>query len=99
MHFQKFYERQLNGSRVRTDITLLLLWQLWKARNATIFNKENSSPSDILRRVAKDWNLGPADTRAAPLTSISGRTGSAWNFDVLLLYSLISSPFFLLNSL
>ena len=54
MYFQKFYKRQLNGSRVRTDITLLLLWQLWKARNATIFNKENSSPSDIFRRVAKD---------------------------------------------
>ena len=35
----------------RTDVMLLLLRHMWKARNALIFYHKNSTPSDILRRV------------------------------------------------
>jgi len=30
------------------DVILLLLWQLWKARNALIFEKINTSPVEVL---------------------------------------------------
>jgi len=39
------------------DVVLLLLWHMWKARNAKIFDHVNSSPLDIIRRVLKDMDL------------------------------------------
>ena len=39
---------------VRTDVMLLILWHIWKARNAMIFDHQDSSPSDVLRRVISD---------------------------------------------
>ena len=39
---------------VRTDVMLLILWHIWKARNAMIFDHKDSSPSDVLRRIISD---------------------------------------------
>jgi hypothetical protein len=38
---------------VRTDVMLLLLWHIWKARNALIFDQQIHNPSDILRKVIR----------------------------------------------
>jgi len=40
--------------RTRPDVMLLLLWHIWKARNALIFNHDNLSTMDVLRRVLHD---------------------------------------------
>ena len=69
--------------QVRIDVALLLLWQIWKARNALIFDRISSTPSDILRKAVKDidgWSC-----RYNSLRKIF--------FDELLL-SLSSSPHF-----
>ncbi|CAN6320028.1 unnamed protein product [Urochloa humidicola] len=42
---------------VRTDVILLLLWHIWKARNAKIFEKLDLSPSEVLRRAARDLDM------------------------------------------
>ncbi|KAG2624456.1 hypothetical protein PVAP13_3KG130900 [Panicum virgatum] len=42
---------------VQTDVMLLLLWHIWKARNALIFDKQTSSHTDILRRLIKDMEM------------------------------------------
>ena len=39
---------------VRLDIVLLILWHLWKSRNAAIFDHTDSSSQDIINRVAKN---------------------------------------------
>ena len=35
---------------VQADVMLLVLWQIWKARNALIFDRATSLPTDVLRR-------------------------------------------------
>ena len=39
---------------VRVDAIVLILWHLWKARNAAIFDNANSNSTDVLCRVARD---------------------------------------------
>lgn len=39
---------------VRVDMMLLILWHIWKARNAMIFEHQHHSSSDVLRRVVQD---------------------------------------------
>lgn len=39
---------------VRMDVMLPLLWQLWKARNALIFDQQTSTPTDVIRRTCRD---------------------------------------------
>ena len=39
---------------VRLDIVLLILWHLWKSRNAAIFDQTDSSSQDIINRVARN---------------------------------------------
>ncbi|CAD6224490.1 unnamed protein product [Miscanthus lutarioriparius] len=39
---------------VRMDVTLTVLWHIWKARNTLIFNKENNTAASIIRDVARD---------------------------------------------
>ena len=39
---------------VRLDIVLLILWHLWKSRNAVIFDQADSSSQDVINRVARD---------------------------------------------
>ena len=39
---------------LRLDIMMLLLWNVWKARNDLIFEHQDHSPSEVLRRVVKD---------------------------------------------
>ena len=43
--------------QTRPDIMLLLLWHIWKARNALIFNRDNLSTVDVLRRVLHDLEI------------------------------------------
>jgi len=40
--------------KVRLDIVLLILWHLWKSRNADIFDQADSSSHDVINRVARD---------------------------------------------
>ena len=42
---------------VQADVMLLLLWHIWKAWNAVIFDKQASSHTDILRRLIKDMEM------------------------------------------
>ena len=42
---------------VKVDILLLILWHIWKTRNGLIFERQYSSPVDILRRVLKDIDV------------------------------------------
>ena len=49
-------ELQLPHS-VQVDVILLLLWQLWKARNALIFEKINTSPVEVLVKTVKDMDF------------------------------------------
>lgn len=46
-------ELQLPNS-VHLDVILLILWQLWKARNAVIFEYKRSSVREIVRKVVQD---------------------------------------------
>ena len=39
---------------VRVDAIVLILWHLWKARNAAIFDNANLNSTDVLCRVARD---------------------------------------------
>ena len=75
--------------QVRIDVALLLLWQIWKARNALIFDRISSTPSDILRKAVKD-----IDGWSCRYNSLRPHL-AAWKifFDELLL-SLSSSPHF-----
>ena len=41
----------------RADAALVLLWQLWKARNAKIFDQLDLPPAEIIRRAAKDLDV------------------------------------------
>ena len=43
--------------QARPDVMLLLLWHIWKARNALIFNRDNLSTMDVLRRVLHDLEI------------------------------------------
>ncbi|KAF8783842.1 hypothetical protein HU200_000282 [Digitaria exilis] len=36
------------------DVAMLILWQLWKARNARVFDHKSSSAEDVIRRVVND---------------------------------------------
>ncbi|KAF8670147.1 hypothetical protein HU200_050901 [Digitaria exilis] len=38
-------------SQVQLDVVLLIMWQIWKARNAMIFDRQPSTPSSIVQRV------------------------------------------------
>ncbi|KAG2562995.1 hypothetical protein PVAP13_8KG307200 [Panicum virgatum] len=49
-------ELQLPHS-VQADVMLLVLWQIWKARNALIFDRATSLPTDVLRRTIKDMDF------------------------------------------
>ncbi|KAF8780235.1 hypothetical protein HU200_001905 [Digitaria exilis] len=40
--------------QVAFDVMLAILWQLWKARNALIFDQKFLSPTDVLRRAVDD---------------------------------------------
>ncbi|KAG2626059.1 hypothetical protein PVAP13_3KG286727 [Panicum virgatum] len=40
--------------QVHVDVIPLLLWHIWKARNAMIFDHIDSTPRDIIRRVVQD---------------------------------------------
>ena len=40
--------------KVRLDIVLLILWHLWKSRNAVIFDQADSSSQDVINRVSRD---------------------------------------------
>ncbi|KAF8728762.1 hypothetical protein HU200_018040 [Digitaria exilis] len=39
---------------VALDVMLVILWQLWKARNALIFDHKHSNTRDVLQRVTDD---------------------------------------------
>lgn len=39
---------------VHVDMILLILWHVWKARNALVFYQQNLSTSDIIRKVLHD---------------------------------------------
>ena len=41
---------------IRSDVMMLTLWHVWKARNAMIFEHQNLSPEDILRRIVNDMD-------------------------------------------
>ncbi|KAG2554580.1 hypothetical protein PVAP13_9KG600601 [Panicum virgatum] len=41
---------------VRLDIVLLILWHLWKCRNAVVFDQNDSGPLDVLTRVDRDMD-------------------------------------------
>lgn len=43
-------------SAVQYDAVLLILWHLWKARNARIFDNQHSTERDVLRRVVCDMD-------------------------------------------
>uniref|UniRef100_K3ZMQ4 Reverse transcriptase zinc-binding domain-containing protein n=1 Tax=Setaria italica TaxID=4555 RepID=K3ZMQ4_SETIT len=51
---------------VHIDVILLMLWQIWKARNALIFDHKTSSAGDVIRRVINDmdsWSCRYKKTR------------------------------------
>lgn len=39
---------------VRLDVVLVLLWNIWKSRNALIFDGKDSAPSEVLRASYRD---------------------------------------------
>ncbi|KAF8670727.1 hypothetical protein HU200_050392 [Digitaria exilis] len=41
---------------VHLDVILLLLWNLWKARNVVIFDQENTTPQNVLRQVVANMD-------------------------------------------
>ena len=41
---------------VRLDIVLLILWHLWKCRNAVVFDQNDSGSLDVLTRVDRDMD-------------------------------------------
>ena len=43
--------------QTRTDATLILLWHLWKARNAKIFEQLVLPPREVIRRAAQDLDV------------------------------------------
>jgi hypothetical protein len=47
---------------VHVDMILLILWHIWKARTGLIFEHQDLSPVDVLRKTLKD--LGAAATRS-----------------------------------
>jgi len=49
---------------IGVDFFLLLLWHMWKARNAMIFDQIDSAPRKVFNRVAVDLDAyGRDDTR------------------------------------
>ncbi|KAF8733786.1 hypothetical protein HU200_014633 [Digitaria exilis] len=48
-------ELQLPPS-VHHDVILLILWHIWKARNAVIFDHQTSTPRVVLQRVLHDMD-------------------------------------------
>ncbi|RCV46324.1 hypothetical protein SETIT_9G522400v2, partial [Setaria italica] len=40
--------------QIRTDIAILILWHIWKARNAKIFEQLVLTPQEVIRRAARD---------------------------------------------
>ena len=42
---------------VSTGMVLLLLWNIWKARNAMVFDNQDLPPAEILRRTTRDMDL------------------------------------------
>nr|TKW07520.1 hypothetical protein SEVIR_7G312532v2 [Setaria viridis] len=51
---------------VHLDVVLLMLWQIWKARNALIFDRKTSLAGDVIRRVINDmdsWSCRYKKTR------------------------------------
>ncbi|RCV18209.1 hypothetical protein SETIT_3G281400v2, partial [Setaria italica] len=42
-------------SHVHLDVIMMVLWQIWKARNALIFYGKPSSAHEVVRRVIKDF--------------------------------------------
>ncbi|KAF8671333.1 hypothetical protein HU200_050046 [Digitaria exilis] len=53
--------------QVALDVFLVILWQIWKARNALIFDHRNSTSRDVLRCVVAD--LGAWSCRYKTLES------------------------------
>ncbi|KAG2589371.1 hypothetical protein PVAP13_5NG239162, partial [Panicum virgatum] len=49
-------ELQLPQS-VHMDAMMLMLWQIWKARNTLMLDRADSLPMDILRRMIKDMEF------------------------------------------
>jgi hypothetical protein len=43
--------------QTRTDVTLVLLWRIWKARNAKIFEQLVLPPPDVIPRATKDLDI------------------------------------------
>ena len=39
------------------DVMLVILWHIWKARNALVFNSVDEDTASVLRGVVKDLNL------------------------------------------
>ncbi|KAF8676060.1 hypothetical protein HU200_047565 [Digitaria exilis] len=63
-HPEEFQEPRLHGlslglpEEVRVDAVLVVLWHIWKARNALIFDQETTSPQQTIRRmvaVMEQW--------------------------------------------
>ncbi|KAF8686952.1 hypothetical protein HU200_043230 [Digitaria exilis] len=60
-------EVQLPDS-VQMDVIVLVLWQIWKARNALIFDHKLPSPSEIIRKALDDltsWKCRYKDNKEA----------------------------------
>ncbi|KAF8776625.1 hypothetical protein HU200_003349 [Digitaria exilis] len=43
--------------KLQYDAALLILWHLWKARNARIFDNQHLNEWEILRHVVRDMDL------------------------------------------
>ncbi|KAF8658076.1 hypothetical protein HU200_059541 [Digitaria exilis] len=44
-------------SSTHMDVVLLILWHIWKVRNAAIFDKHAMSRVDVLRRTSQDMDF------------------------------------------
>ena len=49
---------------VKVDMLLLIHWHIWKTRNGRVFERQVSSPVDILRRILKDIDARAVATRS-----------------------------------
>lgn len=59
-------------SIVSLDMVLIILWHIWKLRNALIFDSKNITTDGVLRQAAKTWTFGPAASKDTKSSSTVG---------------------------
>ena len=64
------------NQKTRSTIITCLLWNIWKCRNAKVFNTTDESNMDIIRRCHLDLKLWASHARSAPTRLCLGNWSS-----------------------